>query len=141
MTKQEIDKFWEEHNTKWQARQAMFLDWVQLKALLEYRLKALLGRDIKPFPFRDSDYWDVQTEEYSEEELEILFAAAEADYEDRENHGKNYLGIFKGPHHIFAIMIISPEFPFELDKSVVTEQGVYFLGVSKEYIKEYKKRS
>lgn len=138
MTKQEIDKFWEEHKTKWQARQAMFLDWVQLKALLEYRLNALLGRDIKPFPFRDGDYWDVQTEEYTEEELEILFVTADADDEDRENHEKNYLGICKGLHDVFITKLISPEFPFELDKGVATERGVYFLGVSKEYEKEYK---
>ena len=138
MTKQEIDKFWEEHNTKWQSRQAMFLDWVQLKALLDYRLKALLGRDIKPLPFQDGDYWDVQTEEYSEEELELLFSVADADDEDRENHGKNFFGIYKGLHQVFTTKLISPEFPFKLDKSVVTDKGVYFLSVSKEYIKEYK---
>lgn len=138
MTKQEIDRFWEEHNTRWQARQAMFLDWVQLKALLEYRLRALLGRDIKPFPFKDGDYWDVQTEEYSEEELDILFAAADADDEDRENHGKDFFGLYKGLHDVFTTKLLSPEFPFELDKGVATEKGVYFLGVSQEYKKEYK---
>ena len=56
----------------------MFLDWVQLKSLLEYRLDALLGRDIKPLAFKDGDYWDVQTEKYSEEELELLFSIADA---------------------------------------------------------------
>lgn len=138
MTKEELDKFWEEHNRKWKMHQAIFLDWVQLKALLEYRLNALLGRDIKPIPFQDSDYWDVETEEYSDEEIEILFAAANADDEDRENHCKNYLGVCKGLHSVFTTKLISPEFPFALDKSVVTKQGVYFLGGSNEYIKEYK---
>lgn len=138
MAKEKLDKFWEEHNSKWKMHQAIFLDWVQLKALLEYRLNALLGRDIKPFPFQDGDYWDVQTEEYSEEELEILLVAADADDEDRKNHCKNYLGICKGLHDVFTTRLISPEFPFALDKSVATDKGVYFLGVSKEYIKKYK---
>lgn len=138
MAKEKLDKFWEEHNSKWKMHQAIFLDWVQLKALLEYRLNALLGRDIKPFPFQDGDYWDVQTEEYSEEELEILLVAANADDEDRKNHCKNYLGICKGLHDVFTTKLISPEFPFALDKSVATENGVYFIGVSKKYIKKYK---
>ena len=138
MAKEKLDKFWEEHNSKWKMHQAIFLDWVQLKALLEYRLNALLGRDIKPFPFQDGDYWDVQTEEYSEEELEILLVAANADDEDRKNHCKNYLGICKGLHDVFTTKLISPEVPFALDKSVATENGVYFIGVSKKYIKKYK---
>jgi len=41
-------------------------------------------------------------------------------------------------YSVFTTKLISPEFPFALDISVVTKQGVYFLGVSKKYIKEYK---
>ena len=137
MRKKKNDKLWEKHNKNWQQREAMFLDWVQLKALLEYRLNDLLGRDIKPIPFQDSDYWDVYTQEYTQEELEKLFSAANADAEDRKNHGLDYEGKLHSLTSDFTTKLLSPEFPFEIDKSVVTEQGIYFLGVSKEYIKEY----
>lgn len=70
----------------WIMSHAMFLDWIKLQTLLEYRLNALLHREIKAIPFQDGDYWDVEITPVSVEEMELLLDVAEADEEDRKNH-------------------------------------------------------
>ena len=68
----------------WIMSHAMFLDWIKLRTLLEYRLNALLHREIEAIPFQDGDYWDVEITPVSAAEMELLLDVAEADEEDRE---------------------------------------------------------
>ena len=115
---------------------AMFLDWIKLQTLLEYRLNALLHREIEAIPFQDGDYWDVEITPVSEAEMELLLDVAEADEEDRKNHlGADWTR--KSLTKAFSQKLLAPELPFPIKATVSTEAGVYFIGLDIPYYKLY----
>ena len=63
----------------WIMSHAMFLDWIKLRTLLEYRLNAFLHREIEAIPFQDGDYCDVEITPVSAAEMELLLDVDEAD--------------------------------------------------------------
>lgn len=120
----------------WIMSHAMFLDWIKLQTLLEYRLNALLHREIKAIPFQDGDYWDVEITPVSVEEMELLLDVAEADEEDRKNHlGADWTR--KSLTKAFSQKLLAPELPFPIKATVSTEAGVYFIGLDIPYYKLY----
>lgn len=120
----------------WIMSHAMFLDWIKLQTLLEYRLNALLHREIKAIPFQDGDYWDVEITPVSEAEMELLLDVAEADEEDRKNHlGADWTR--KSLTKAFSQKLLAPELPFPIKATVSTEAGVYFIGLDIPYYKLY----
>ena len=122
----------------WQISNSVFLDWFQLKELLEYRIEALIGRNIRPVPFQDGDYWDVRTDDYTQQEIDVLIEAANGDEYDRENHPVDIDGMGNGLNDTLARKLIAVELPFETDKTLVGESGVYFLSNDELYPKVYK---
>ena len=122
----------------WQIRNSVFLDWFQLKELLEYRIEALIGRNIRPVPFQDGDYWDVRTDDYTQQEIDVLIEAANGDEYDQENHPVDIDGMGNGLNDTLARKLIAVELPFEIDKTLVGESGVYFLSNEELYTKVYK---
>ena len=120
----------------WIMSHAMFLDWIKLQTLLEYRLNALLHREIEAIPFQDGDYWDVEITPVSEAEMELLLDVAEADEEDRKNHlGADWTR--KSLTKAFSQKLLAPELPFPIKATVSTEAGVYFIGLDIPYYKLY----
>ena len=120
----------------WIMSHAMFLDWIKLQTLLEYRLNALLHREIEAIPFQDGDYWDVEITPVSEAEMELLLDVAEADEEDRKNHlGADWTR--KSLTKAFSQKLLAPELPFPINATVSTEAGVYFIGLDIPYYKLY----
>ena len=120
----------------WIMSHAMFLDWIKLQTLLEYRLNALLHREIEAIPFQDGDYWDVEITPVSEAEMELLLDVAEADEEDRKNHlGADWTR--KSLTKAFSQKLLAPELPFPIKATVSTEAGVYFIGLDIPYYKMY----
>ena len=120
----------------WIMSHAMFLDWIKLQTLLEYRLNALLHREIEAIPFQDGDYWDVEITPVSEAEMELLLDVAEADEEDRKNHlGADWTR--KSLTKAFSQKLLAPELPFPIKATVSTEAGVYFIGLDLPYYKLY----
>ena len=120
----------------WIMSHAMFLDWIKLQTLLEYRLNALLHREIEAIPFQDGDYWDVEITPVSVEEMELLLDVAEADEEDRKNHlGADWTR--KSLTKAFSQKLLAPELPFPIKATVSTEAGVYFIGLDIPYYKLY----
>ena len=126
-----------EHLRTWDLRKVIFLDWEQLYHLLKRRITSLIDRDINPVPFQDGDYWDVQTETYTAEELEKILCAANADEEDRENNDADLDGRIYGLTAVLAMKLISPELPFVAEKTVAVESGVYFFSEREEFIKHW----
>ena len=122
----------------WQISNSVFLDWFQLKELLEYRIEALIGRNIRPVPFQDGDYWDVRTDDYTQQEIDVLIEAANGDEYDQENHPVDIEGMGNGLNDTLARKLIAVELPFETDKTLVGESGVYFLSNEELYTKVYK---
>ena len=120
----------------WIMSHAMFLDWIKLQTLLEYRLNALLHREIKAIPFQDGDYWDVEITPVSVEEMELLLDVAEADEEDRKNHLEADW-TRKSLTDVFSQKLLAPELPFPIKTTVSTEGGVYFIGHDIPYYKLY----
>lgn len=120
----------------WIMSHAMFLDWIKLQTLLEYRLNALLHREIKAIPFQDGDYWDVEITPVSVEEMELLLDVAEADEEDRKNHLEADW-TRKSLTDAFSQKLLAPELPFPIKTTVSTEGGVYFIGHDIPYYKLY----
>ena len=118
----------------WIMSHAMFLDWIKLQTLLEYRLNALLHREIKAIPFQDGDYWDVEITPVSVEEMELLLDVAEADEEDRKNHLEADW-TRKSLTDAFSQKLLAPELPFPIKTTVSTEGGVYFIGQDIPYYK------
>ena len=110
----------------WIMSHAMFLDWIKLQTLLEYRLNALLHRD----------YWDVEITPVSVEEMELLLDVAEADEEDRKNHLEADW-TRKSLTDAFSQKLLAPELPFPIKTTVSTEGGVYFIGHDIPYYKLY----
>ena len=120
----------------WIMSHAMFLDWIKLQTLLEYRLNALLHREIEAIPFQDGDYWDVEITPVSEAEMELLLDVAEADEEDRKNHlGADWTR--KSLTKAFSQKLLAPELPFPIKATVSTEAGVYFIGLDIPFYKLY----
>lgn len=120
----------------WIMSHAMFLDWIKLQTLLEYRLNALLHREIEAIPFQDGDYWDVEITPVSEAEMELLLDVAEADEEDRKNHlGADWTR--KSLTKAFSQKLLAPELPFPIKATISTEAGVYFIGLDIPYYKLY----
>lgn len=120
----------------WIMSHAMFLDWIKLRTLLEYRLNALLHREIEAIPFQDGDYWDVEITPVSAAEMELLLDVAEADEEDRENHlGADWTR--KSLTNAFSQKLLASELPFPIKATVSTEAGVYFIGLDIPYYKLY----
>lgn len=120
----------------WIMGHAMFLDWIKLQTLLEYRLNALLHREIEAIPFQDGDYWDVEITPVSVEEMELLLNVAEADEEDRKNHLEADW-TRKSLTDALSQKLLSPELPFPIKTTVSTEGGVYFIGQDIPYYKLY----
>lgn len=120
----------------WIMSHAMFLDWIKLQTLLEYRLNALLHREIEAIPFQDGDYWDVEITPVSVEEMELLLNVAEADEEDRKNHLEADW-TRKSLTDALSQKLLSPELPFPIKTTVSTEGGVYFIGQDIPYYKLY----
>ena len=122
----------------WQISNSVFLDWFQLKGLLEYRIEALIERNIRPVPFQDGDYWDVRTDDYTEQEIKLLIEAANGDEYDQENPPVDIDGMGNGLNDTLARKLSAVELPFEIDKTLVGESGVYFLSNEELYTKVYK---
>lgn len=120
----------------WIMSHAMFLDWIKLQTLLEYRLNALLHREIEAIPFQDGDYWDVEITPVSVEEMELLLDIAKADEEDRKNHLEADW-TRKSLTDAFSQKLLAPELPFPIKTTVSTEGGVYFIGQDIPYYKLY----
>ena len=120
----------------WIMSHAMFLDWIKLQTLLEYRLNALLHREIEAIPFQDGDYWDVEITPVSVEEMELLLNVAEADEKDRKNHLEADW-TRKSLTDALSQKLLSPELPFPIKTTVSTERGVYFIGQDIPYYKLY----
>ena len=120
----------------WIMSHAMFLDWIKLQTLLEYRLNALLHREIEAIPFQDGDYWDVEITPVSVEEMELLLNVAEADEEDRKNHLEADW-TRKSLTDALSQKLLSPDLPFPIKTTVSTEGGVYFIGQDIPYYKLY----
>lgn len=125
----------------WEFREAVFLTWNQSSTLLSVRLFELLGRDIAPRSFQDGDYWDVYTQDLTQAEMDLLLDVAGADDEDRENHIPNAEGRIRGITEYLAAKLLSPEMPFSVDRTVATENGVYFMSASEPYVKDYTGRA
>ena len=103
---------------------------------MEYRLNALLHREIKAIPFQDGDYWDVEITPVSVEEMEVLLDVAEADEEDRKNHLEADW-TRKSLTDALSQKLLAPELPFPIKTTVSTEEGVYFIGQDIPYYKLY----
>lgn len=120
----------------WVISNALFLDWIQLQILIEYRLSVLLKRTIKVIAFQDGDYWEVETDPISPEEMEMLFEITKADEEDRKNHS-GFEWALKSLTEAFTQKLIAAELPFPIKTSAVVEDGVYFIGQDIPYNKVY----
>lgn len=121
----------------WECRETIFLDWPKLDRLLSICLFELLGRDVLPQAFQDGDYWEVDTEKFSQAEMQLLLNKVNADEEDRKNHAPNCEGHISGLTDSLAAKLLSPEMPFPIDKTAATDSGVYFMSAAKPYTKDY----
>ncbi len=122
----------------WESRKALFLGYNQLKKLMDYRLKSLLGRDVRPIVFQDDNRFEVYVDEYTQEEHKILLEAAFAD----ENY-RNFIMRFRKDVYciigdLFAVGLIEPEMPFAIENWIAVDEGIYFFSDYEDYVKEYK---
>lgn len=120
----------------WIMSHALFLDWMKMRTLAEYRLSALLGRNVRAVPFQDGDYWEVEIDPLSPDEMEMLLDIAGGDDEDRKNH-TGYEWGSKSLTEAFAQKLMAPELPFPIKTTVATENGIYFIGQDIPYHKVY----
>ena len=63
----------------WIMSHSLFLDWIKLRTLVEYRLSALLSRNVRAIPFHDGDYWEIKIDPLSPDEMEMLLDIAEGE--------------------------------------------------------------
>ena len=120
----------------WTMNHALFLKWESLKILVEYKLGALLKRNIQAAPFQDEDSWEVGVSPIEPDEMELLFETAGADKEDRENHSGDKLA-FDSLTGQFTMKLIAAEFPFPVRTAIPTENGIYFIDQGFPYPKTY----
>lgn len=120
----------------WTMNRALFLNWESLKTLMEFRLSFLLNPKIHAAPFQDADYWEVETGPISSSEMELLFEAAGADKDDRENHNGEKLAL-ESITDALALKLIAPEMPFPVKNAVAVENGLYFIDQGFSYPKVY----
>ncbi len=125
------------HQDTWESRKTIFLDWSQLNRLLHICLFELLGRDVLPQAFQDGDYWEVDTKKFSQTEMQLLLDKANADEEDCKNHEPNCEGHISGLTDSLAAKLLSSEMPFPVDKTVATDNGVYFMSAARPHTKDY----
>ena len=97
----------------------------------------ILKRPVHPRIVWDLDYWEVLTDVLTPEEMEKLLILGNADKEDRQAHAPYESGRIKDLTDVFTIKLLQPEFIFPVEKSEVTEHGLYLLSKGQSFTKEY----
>ena len=121
----------------WKRMDALYIEWKQLERLVDKRLSDLLKRPVHPRIVWDLDYWEVLTDVLTPEEMEKLLILGNADKEDHQAHAPYESGRIKDLTDVFTIKLLQPEFIFPVEKSEVTEHGLYLLSKGQSFTKEY----
>ena len=132
-------EFIERMESTWQSRRSMTLDWIRLQRLLKHCLSKIIERDIWPAPEGNRDRWFIPTIGYTEIEITRILNAVRANRWERKYHMMQLDRERSRISTSLALKLIASEFPFVIEKTIVVNGGVMFLGPKCDYIKDYKK--
>ena len=132
-------EFIERMESTWQSRRSMTLDWIRLQRLLKHCLSKIIERDIWPAPEGSRDRWVIPTIGYTEIEITKILNAVKANRWERKYHMMQLDRERSRISTSLALKLIASEFPFVIEKTIVVNGGVMFLGPKCDYIKDYKK--
>lgn len=122
----------------WKKMDALYMDWQQFESLMDRLLTAILGRSVHPHVFEDNGYWEITTDDFTQEEMEKLLTLGNADEKDREDHTPyKESGRIRNLTAAFAVKLLQPDLLFPIEETVPTESGVYLLNKGISFIKEY----
>lgn len=122
----------------WKKMDALYMDWHQFDSLMDSLLTSIIGRCVHPRSFEDNGYWEINTDDFTLEEMEKLLVYGNADDQDREDHAP-YIGSgrIKDITATFAVKLLQPKLLFQVEDTVPVKDGVYFLNKGISFAKEY----
>lgn len=124
------------HPELWQYTVSLFLTWNQLRRAVSQRLYEILGRDVRPRPNWDEDFWDIITDDMSMAEL----AALEKDIVETRAERRRFYAFYSrwqsGLEKSFALKLLEQKIPFAVKATIPSKEGLYLFGEN-EYFLQY----